>query len=469
MKRKAKGMRLVAALCALAILAGCNGQDPEENTHGAMAAGPQVSGKTNVVLTGGTLTFDIPPLAEAEDPMHPAGSYTLEMALKNTAGAAETVQLALRMDGADAAAAEGFAVEADGVPVETVLHQTRMPRDSLQGSATAWELPEQETHRNGPLTGNLTVTQYTYTLTPKEDIEYGQQPWFRVELDPAVQRLIVPETTVVGDGELWCSVFDEYPENGEKQPVGDRWFTFFVVGEPLSAEPEWRFIVDRNSTVESITPLQTETMTFAEMLGHAQVKRALSAAKLDTKGLNATERTQLYRDRLTEMLDADCYDGALDLSCLNGPVLYWLEYCLTLGPSEELVHTVTGPMYPTVYTAYKPYKYGYDFDIATLNSWARQGSLTFDVHTSDVFVPQHEEDAPPADDYPRLVPLSGEEGGPGVILCTVPDPKLRFKLANYLWVFLGIAGVLVIFGVVGWYPQWKFRKQYKGEYRGKKG
>ncbi len=465
MNRKPKGRILLAALSILLLLAGCNGQDPDERTAGADAFAPLVQGETAVELEHSEMVFDLPALAEAEDPMQPGGTYTLDLTLQNPSEETAEVQMALPLAGADAVSAERFMVQADSQPVTAVLHQTVLPRETLLNADQAKELLEQESLRDAPWSGELTVTQYTYAI-----YEYYTLPCFQVETDPTTQRILVPSTTVNAAGERFCQVFREYPSHGEQQEPGESWFTFFVVGQPLDAEPTWRYDAEGDETADgSIALLKTETMTVDEMIHHSQVDRLLSASQLVPGGTGREERTRLYREQLLKMLDQDCYAGVVDLACFNGPVLYWLEYTLSVPAGGELLHTVTGPLCPTVYTGYKPYVYAYSMNIGSLAGWARQGSLTCELHSPDPLVSLYGEEVPPSIASGRWEVTAGDADSYSIYLCSVAQPHLRFKLANFMWVILGVALVLGIFCVVGWYPQWKFRQSYGGEYRGKKG
>ena len=59
----------------------------------------------------------------------------------------------------------------------------------------------------------------------------------------------------------------------------------------------------------------------------------------------------------------------------------WYVYEITLQPGQELINTVTAPIYPSVYINYEPQKYWYGYELSPDFLWQSSGTLDVIVNT----------------------------------------------------------------------------------------
>ena len=68
---------------------------------------------------------------------------------------------------------------------------------------------------------------------------------------------------------------------------------------------------------------------------------------------------------------------------------YWYEYEITLQPGQELVNTVTAPIYPTIDIHYEPPEYGYYYYPAPDFTWKSFGTLDVVINTPFHLLPRN--------------------------------------------------------------------------------
>lgn len=156
-------------------------------------------------------------------------------------------------------------------------------------------------------------------------------------------------------------------------------FYLYVLGEPLNDMPDFRFYKDGGAEdgeeiSGAVNLTHKETTTFEEWAcqgwsedtGVSEIDW-YNAVVADLNG-NALANNTLIRtlensDRFAERL------------------MRWYEYEITMEPRQELINTVTAPIYPSINSAYTPSIYGYTYLLSPASTWISFGKLDVIINT----------------------------------------------------------------------------------------
>ena len=159
-------------------------------------------------------------------------------------------------------------------------------------------------------------------------------------------------------------------------------FSLYVFGEPLeplSSMPNFKFYQDGGAENSrringTATLSETETMTFKEFaLENWNAESGISeidwynATVTDLNNSARTEHPVVYRTNHAN-------------SFSNG-FMRWYEYEITLAPGEQIINTVTAPIYPSIDTTYDPDVYGYNYLLSPASTWKSFGTLDVVINT----------------------------------------------------------------------------------------
>ena len=274
---------------------------------------------------------------------------------------------------------EKFTITADGSEIEKQLRHTFFPRyDKFDLERDLKRL--RDGFADDPFySPDLPVTLYTYRI---EQLDEETYPDANVAVD-------LPGTE---EGDRRCLLLEQ---SGEMSSLArgamrvNAWaeegmeLHLYVIGEPFSQLPEWRFYQD-NRTEESeeidgrLTLVSSETLTFKEF--------ALSRYSPES-GILESDWYNAFVDSLNEnswegssfIPLFEMASGVLDLS---DDLMQWYIYELTLEPGQTLINTVEAPMYPfAINQRDYPTVYRYSFLLSPAQTWTEFGNLEIVINT----------------------------------------------------------------------------------------
>lgn len=150
-----------------------------------------------------------------------------------------------------------------------------------------------------------------------------------------------------------------------------KYITFYILGEQV--QPKYSFYEDGGcKTGEEISGeakiVSTEEMTFEELVFEAYDE---DSAVLKVDWYNAVIDNIKHSSRTLNISEFN----------VNGRLMRWYEYEITLAPKERIVNTVTAPLYPDIDENYKPEKYIYTYLLSPAKRWADFGALNIVINT----------------------------------------------------------------------------------------
>ena len=150
-----------------------------------------------------------------------------------------------------------------------------------------------------------------------------------------------------------------------------KYITFYILGE--NVQPKYRFYQDGGcKTGEEISGeakiASTEEMTFEELVFEAYDE---DSAVLKVDWYNAVIDNIKHSSGTLKTSEFN----------VNGMLMRWYEYEITLAPGERIVNTVTAPLYPDIDEKYKPEKYIYTYLLSPAKRWADFGTLDIVINT----------------------------------------------------------------------------------------
>lgn len=156
--------------------------------------------------------------------------------------------------------------------------------------------------------------------------------------------------------------------------LGGNEITLYIFGEDF--KPQWKFYQDRDCRHYASGEIElktTERMTLKELA---------AAVAPNIENLSEEDWYNAFIDDLTFNGTSDYNPVIKSVQALGagrGTLMRWYEYEITIPPHEEIVNTVTAPIYPDLDTQYHECKYTYLLSPA--QTWADFGSLEVVVNT----------------------------------------------------------------------------------------
>lgn len=242
--------------------------------------------------------------------------------------------------------------------------------------------------RNGYVSHNFyspdtVVTKYTYKIDGVNEKVY---PNATVAFDwngkNGESKLLYPancEYSYLDDEKVRFSTWAE----------NDKTVIFYVIGQPLTQEPEWAFYSNghtsdfykiKNGNIEL---LETETLTFEE-LALKDWKENIGISRIDWYNAivdsfdeGSDDEHNFIHEHFGE------YSEEFDLNTVDymTSCMRWYEYEITIPPKASIVNTVTAPIYPWIDLSYTPGVYSYRYLISPASKWASFNEIEININT----------------------------------------------------------------------------------------
>ena len=315
---------------------------------------------------------------------------------------------------------EKFAISADGNRIEKQLRHTFFPRyDKFDLERDLKRL--RDGFADDPFySPDLPVTLYTYRIEHLDEETYPD----------ANVAVYLPGTE---EDNRRCLLLEQ--NGGMSSPMHgalrvSAWaeegmeLHLYVIGEPFSQLPEWRFYQDdKTEDGEEINGrlalVSSETLTFKDfaLARYNSESGILESdwynAIVDSLNENSLEGSIFIQSQLLEMSS-----GMLDLS---DNLMRWYIYELTLEPGQTLINTVEAPMYPSAINQRDyPTVYRYSFLLSPAQTWTEFGNLEIVINT-----PFYLYDS-------NLQGFEKTESGYALTLNGLPEDGLLFSLSPQL-------------------------------------
>lgn len=158
--------------------------------------------------------------------------------------------------------------------------------------------------------------------------------------------------------------------------LGGNEITLYIFGEDF--KPQWKFYQDRDCRHYASGEIElktTERMTLKELA---------AAVAPNIENLSEEDWYNAFIDDLTFNGTSDYNPVIKSVQALGagrGTLMRWYEYEITIPPHEEIVNTVTAPIYPNIDEHAKPPVYDYTYLLSPAQGWADFGSLEVVVNT----------------------------------------------------------------------------------------
>lgn len=213
----------------------------------------------------------------------------------------------------------------------------------------------------------LPVYAYTYKVDGVDTERYhGACVYMQLNEDKMKTRAALSPSCMWKDEEKGVSL-GEWVENGKKM-------TLYVIGEPLSTPPNWKFYEDDRKYTEiygEISLVDTHTFTFEDLaftyypfMEEQVSRRDWYNAVVDSLNLAAHECRVNYH--------------SLDI---RSSLMRWYEYEMEVLPKSTVINEVTAPMYPSIDLRYSSPVLGYTYLLSPAKTWKDFGTLDIEINT----------------------------------------------------------------------------------------
>ncbi len=267
---------------------------------------------------------------------------------------------------------EKYDVTVNGEVIEKTLRHTLTIHDAEFVLETDLQRLHDNYVEDSFYSPELPVTKYTYRAENYDTDRYStESASFVLSEDASKTKVLVIGQR--GQNEL---------DKGEGVRVYGRakeeTFVLYVMGEPLSKEPEWEFYTDYYFTEKTdakmtLVSKETQALTFKD-LAFMEYREETGISEVDW--YNAF--VELLRDR-------EIRNGAIrSLSVhfdLAPQMMRWYEYKINVEPGERIINTVTAPMYPAITGGGSDLDYTYTYLLSPAKSWAAFGDLEIRIQT----------------------------------------------------------------------------------------
>lgn len=376
--------RLTAFLLVLLLLLGSTpsvfANSAQSYWEGVDRAGAIVTdGESPIVVEHELLTFDLQEFPqnyyrdEAEFLAYP-GKVTAEYTFYNPSDLTVTAKLLFPFGrepwyGADAGTdAEKYDILIDGQPVEKTVRHTL----SDNGQFTLEQdlaLISDDFAQDDFYSPDMTVTAYKFSISGVDTTTYkAATVAFDVPKGLGSYRFYLPEYRG-----------SQLQNNGDMRVVihAKESFYIYVIGEPLTEMPEFKFYENGAARDSERIPgttfyVASETTTLKEFFGSGE-----SSGVSETDWYNA-KLADLYNGHHSKEYPVIFRNSYGDFS---EHLMRWYEYEITLEPGQRIVNSVTAPIYPSIDLDYDPDIYGYTYLLSPAKTWKSFGELEIVVNT----------------------------------------------------------------------------------------
>ncbi len=159
-------------------------------------------------------------------------------------------------------------------------------------------------------------------------------------------------------------------------------FVLYAFGEPLHDEPNWKFYTNylwEEETEAQMSLVSEESLTFQEFV---EIKYKEESEISDISEVSFTDWYNAYVDLLHEK---EWYGGVI--KNISGyydrgyQLMRWYEYTIEVEPGEQVINTVTAPLYPSIQGGGGDLDYTYTYLLSPAKSWANFGDLDIWIYT----------------------------------------------------------------------------------------
>lgn len=384
MKNAAK--RLMSLfLIALMLLAPVSANSAQTWWEGVDAAGVIVSDENcPITVEKEILTFDLQAFpadyyTSTEEFLQYSGSVTAEYSFYNPSEYTVTAKLlfpfgvlpsyATQFSGETMAGRYGVSV--DGTPVEATL------RHSLSGGYEQFSLERDLKRLSDDYVEGAWVRQDTpvrkYTFQVEgTGAQQGNSVLATLSLDSCTENqwLYLPDVSGYSgndDGTVSVSswVWDGKTVEG------------YVIGADFDTFPQWKFYSngsEKDQVAGDMTEVSLEELTFRE-LAMSRWTEASGVSEVDWYNAMVAACEELAADGGNLIW---FWRYGMDL---NGYLMGWYEYEITLEPGQHVTNAVTAPVYPNIDQKYEPPVYTYTYLLSPAKTWSQFGPLDVRINT----------------------------------------------------------------------------------------
>ena len=222
----------------------------------------------------------------------------------------------------------------------------------------------------------MTVTEYVYRVSGVKDggsgMDYSNAA-ADFPLTGSERKIYIDRIAGYSDLKNGVARINFWVEN-------DMEIRLYVMGEPLTTEPEWVFYDDtpdgrRRVAPGVMTKISQNRMDFEQF--------ALMNRPSDSK-VSKIDWYNAVVDYFTEFSDPDnTLIGPFDMlgAGFSEYIMPWYEYEITFAPHEQTVNAVEAPMYPTIDGSYTPSAYDYTYLLSPAKAWSQFGGLHIVINT----------------------------------------------------------------------------------------
>ncbi|MBE6926080.1 MAG: hypothetical protein E7461_04470 [Ruminococcaceae bacterium] len=388
------------------------------------------------------LTFDLqsfanPHKSSKEELSAYNGKVTAEYALYNPTDSAITTSLLYPLcidpqnEDISYLNAHKYGIWVDSNPIEADIRHTL-----YSDTANPINNPPilSDTYLQDPFyTPNLTVTIYHFSV---ENVDYERYMHATAAFD-------LPQG--LGDQRFYISNQRgvKLLENGDMRVITYApTLILYVFGTPLETMPTFTFYkdgnVENNDHISGKASLSsTETMTFEEYaLRNWRAQSGIS----EIDWYNATV-TDLNQNTQSAHPVVDCINH---YSNFPDGFISWYEYEVTIQPGQQIVNTVTAPIYPSIDLTYNPDIYGYNYLLSPATTWKSFGKLDVVINTPYYLLDSMPQSFEKTDTGYKLPLDTLPEDELMFQLCETDNPEKTDSSFNWAWIILLAAPFLML-------------------------
>ena len=385
MKYKKTLSVILLTLMILCITITASANSAQQYWHGIDSTGVIVTdGNCPIIVDRELLTFDISDFpsqhyATQEEFSLYSGKVTAEYTFYNPSNMTITATLAFPFGNLPSYASDfeenNYYITINGKEVETKIRHTLTDKYSSFEINEDLPLISDVYINNEFYNPNLTVTRYTWSIDSIDtEAKMPVHIAFDVKKDEQNRVYYFPGQNsghLQKDGDYRISSFVRGSDTG---------IELYVLGEPLSTLPDWRFYKDGGAKdgeeiKGSLTLKYTETMSFENFALQNYVEEN-EVSKIDWYNAVITDLLSDFKNDDYPIVYLDRFQHKF-----NTYFMRWYQYELTIDPGEYIVNKVEAPIYPAINISYVPSIYEYTYLLSPASTWADFGNLEIVINT----------------------------------------------------------------------------------------
>lgn len=444
--------RLTASILVLLLLFGgarpvsAMQPTPMYNQYGAESAGVAINDcDSPLEVDNAVLTFDIAEFPKEEYESDAAflaytGKLTAQYTIYNPTDTTITTKLLLPYLGQpeygrkDLFATEKYTVLANGVEVAKTLRHSLANQRFRTNKDLLWD-----TYIEDPFySPDMPVTAYWFSVSGVDNEKY-EEPAVAIDLPRELgdRRFYLKDMTIFHLREERASLrLVAYAKNEYR--IG-----LYVIGEPLTEMPQWKFYQDRSAEDSEQIP-GTATLLYAEKLTFQDLT---FRNWREEKGVSKMDWYNAVVEDINDNSFSRTYPAVFHPdkpSTFTANLMYWYEYEITVEPQQRVVSTVTVPVYPFVREGYEPGVYEYRHLLFTGHTWERFGKLDVVINTPYYLLDSMPHSFEKTETGYKLSLDTLHEDELIFQLCETDNPEKTESRFNWAWLILLIAPFVLI-------------------------